>query len=106
MNENIGVGVFLNLYYMIFSNPTESTSYSMYILDFPIWKDAVWSINITKDGIEDILSDLLILQDWESIYIKRDWDRYVCNIEWKTWHGFCVKSIGEALIKLLKWLQQ
>jgi len=28
---------------MIFSLPTESIKYNPYILDFPVWKDSVWS---------------------------------------------------------------
>ena len=55
-----------------------------------------------SDISEDILTDLLKLDEGESIYIKRDWNKYLCNIEWKTWYWFCVLSIWEALIKLLK----
>ena len=82
--------------------PTESTQYNPYILDFPIGKNSVWSIYIQKDWLEDIFTDLLNLKDWESFYIKRDWNRYIWNIEWKTGYWFCVLSIWEALIKLLK----
>lgn len=87
---------------MIFSHHTESIQYNPYILDIPIWKNAVWQIYLNQDAIEDILTDLLELDEWESIYIKRDWNKYLCNIEWKTWYWFCVLSIWEALIKLLK----
>ncbi len=87
---------------MIFSHPTKSSQTDPYILDFPIGKNAVWSIYIQKDGLEDIFTDLLKLEEWESFYIKREWDRYLCNIEWKTGYWFCVLSIWEALIKLLK----
>lgn len=87
---------------MIFSHPTESSQTDPYILDFPVWKNAVWHIYLNQDALEDIFTDLLELDKWESIYIKRDWDKYLCNIEWKTWYWFCVLSIWEALIKLLK----
>lgn len=87
---------------MIFSLPTESIKYNPYILDFPVWKDSVWSIYLNKDALEDIFNDLLKLEEWESIYIKRECNNYLCNIEWKTWYWFCVLSIWEALIKLLK----
>lgn len=85
---------------MIFSHPTESKQINPYILDIPI--NAVWHIYLNKDAIEDILTDLLALDEWESIYIKRDCNKYLCNIEWKVWHWFCVLSIWEAIIKLLK----
>lgn len=87
---------------MIFSHHTESIQYNPYILDIPIWKNAVWHIYLNQDAIEDILTDLLKLDEGESIYIKRDWNKYLCNIEWKVWHWFCVLSIWEALIKILK----
>ena len=87
---------------MIFSHPTESTQYEPYILDFPVWKDAVWHIYLNKDALEDMFTDLIKLKDWESIYIKRDWNKYLCNIEWKVWYLFFTLSIWEALIKLVK----
>lgn len=87
---------------MIFSHPTESTQYEPYILDFPVWKDAVWHIYLNKDALEDMFTDLIELEKWESIYIKRDWNKYLCNIEWATGYWFCVISIWEALIKLVK----
>lgn len=59
---------------MIFSKPTESTNYNPYILDFPLWNDAVWSIYLSKDSMEAILNDILVLKDGESFYIKRNWD--------------------------------
>jgi hypothetical protein len=54
---------------MIFSHPTESSQSNSYILDFPIGKDAVWSIYLQQDGLEDIFTDLLHLEEWESFYI-------------------------------------
>lgn len=87
---------------MIFSHPTESSHNYPYILDFPIGKDSVWSIFLQKDWLEDIFTDLLHLEEWESFYIKREGNKYLCNIEWKTGYWFCVGSIWEALIKLLK----
>lgn len=87
---------------MIFSHPKESKYIDPYILDFPVWKDAVWHIYLNADALEDIFTDLLELKEWESIYIKRDWNKYLCNIEWNTWYGFCTLSIWEALRKLLK----
>ena len=87
---------------MIFSHPTESSQTDPYILDFPVWKDAVWHIYLNKDALEDMFTDLIKLKDWESIYIKRDWNKYLCNIEWKVWYLFFTLSIWEALIKLVK----
>lgn len=87
---------------MIFSHPTESSQTNPYILDFPVGDNAVWQIHLNKDALEDIFTDILELKEWESFYIKRDWNKYLCNIEGNTWYWFCVLSIWEALIKLLK----
>lgn len=87
---------------MIFSHPIESSQSNPYILDFPIWKNAVWSIYLQQDGLEAIFTDLLHLEDWESFYIKRDWNKYLWNIQWKTGYWFCSLSIWVALIKLIK----
>lgn len=88
---------------MIFSHPSSSVQHDPYILDIPVGDDAVWHIYLNKDALEAMFTDLIELKDWESIYIKRDWNKYLCNIEWNTWwHWFCVLSIWEALIKLLK----
>lgn len=53
-------------------------------------------------ALESFFTDLLDLKDWESFYLKRDWDRYVGNIQSDTWYWFCTLSIWEALIKLIK----
>lgn len=56
----------------------------------------------TEKAIESFFTDLLKLEEWESIYIKREWNKYLCNIEGKVWYWFCTLSIWEALIKLIK----